>query len=241
MSTIQEQIEILVALQGVEMALTRTDGHIKALTAEAVDLDTRAAERESALTVQKGALDVLKKAYRALEAETSVNNDLIAKSNGKLRVVKTNKEYQSILKEIDDIRKKTSDIEDQMLAQLDQIESQQAAIETETEQFDGFLESCRRKKQAIETRIADEQQTIAALHRKMASIRETAAPDVIAVLDKVKGRVRGMAVVPAQGEVCMGCHMNIPAQLFNELLRFEELKFCPHCHRIIYWKEKDQE
>jgi hypothetical protein len=50
-----------------------------------------------------------------------------------------------------------------------------------------------------------------------------------------------MAVAPVQQAICMGCHMNIPAQLFNELQRFDELRFCPHCHRIIYWKAKENE
>jgi predicted nucleic acid-binding Zn-ribbon protein len=29
--------------------------------------------------------------------------------------------------------------------------------------------------------------------------------------------------------------MNIPPQMYNELHRFDSLKNCPHCQRIIYW------
>ena len=48
---------------------------------------------------------------------------------------------------------------------------------------------------------------------------------------------RGIAIVPVKDAVCHGCNMNIPPQVYNELQRFDSLKFCPHCQRIIYWKE----
>jgi predicted nucleic acid-binding Zn-ribbon protein len=72
---------------------------------------------------------------------------------------------------------------------------------------------------------------------KKGEIESKADPENIVLLDDVRKKVRGNPLVPVQGSICMGCHMNIPAQLFNELQRFDELRFCPHCHRIIYWKE----
>jgi hypothetical protein len=56
--------------------------------------------------MKKWLLMILKKSYRELESESKVNREMIVKSNEKLRAVKTNKEYQSILKEIEEIRKK---------------------------------------------------------------------------------------------------------------------------------------
>ena len=241
MSMIQEQLEILIALQDVELTLTRTEGQIKSLGDETTKLENEAAERETLVTAESRALEELKKSYRELDAETKTNSDKIAKSDAKLRSVKTNKEYQSILKEIEDIRKQTSDIEDRMLEQLDLIEAQEVQIKEKMAQLESFRESCRRRKADIDGQVAGAQQTISDLNQKIASIRESAAPETIAALERVKARVRGMAVVPAQGEVCMGCHMNIPAQLFNDLLRFDELHYCPHCRRILYWKEKEKQ
>jgi hypothetical protein len=31
--------------------------------------------------------------------------------------------------------------------------------------------------------------------------------------------------------------MNIPPQEYIEIQRGGSLKFCPHCHRIMYWKQ----
>ena len=238
MSNIQEQIDILVEVQGVELEIHQAGRLVNVLSNEAAALDRSVAERETLVTSEKTALDDLRKAYRDLESESKVNAEMIVKSNEKLRAVKTNKEYQSILKEIDDIRKKNSAIEDRMLEQLETIESAEAAVKSKAAELAGFAQSYQEKKEALAAKEKRERQTVEALNEKKARISATADPELITVLDDVKKKVRGLAVVPVQQAICMGCHMNIPAQLFNELQRFDELRFCPHCHRIIYWKEQ---
>ena len=237
MSTIQEQINILVEVQGVELEIHQAGRLVNALNDEAAALDRAVADREALVVSEKAALDDLRKAYRDLESEAKVNAEMVVKSNEKLRAVKTNKEYQSILKEIDEIRKKNSSIEDRMLDQLETIESAEAALKLKEAELAGFIQSYHEKKETFAVKEMRERKAVEALNEKKARISANADPQLITVLDDVKKKVRGLAVVPVQQAICMGCHMNIPAQLFNELQRFDELRFCPHCHRIIYWKE----
>ena len=163
---------------------------------------------------------------------------MIVKSNEKLHGVKTNKEYQAILKEIDEIRKKNSGIEDRMLEQLETIESSEAAVKAKEVELAGFVQSYQGKKEMFAAKEKRERQAVEALNEKKARISANVDPTFITVLEDVKKKVRGLAVVPVQQAICMGCHMNIPAQLFNELQRFDALRFCTHCHRIIYLKEQ---
>ena len=241
MSNIQEQINILVEVQDVEVEIIQADRQIHALDNEAAALDHAAHEHEVHVTAEKAALDELRKNYRELESESKINAEMIVKSNEKLRAVKTNKEYQSTLKEIEEIRKKNSAIEDRMLEQLENIDTAEAAVRQKETELSDFMQACREKKEALTAKAQEERQAVESLNEKKKQISAKADPKMIVVLDDVKKKVRGMAVVPAQQATCMGCHMNIPAQLYNELQRFDELRFCPHCHRIIYWKEPDSE
>lgn len=238
---IQEQITILVALQGVEFEILRTEKQIFALNGEASSLGQAAAEHETQVAAEKEALDGLKQTYRELESESKDNSAKIEKSNEKLRAVKTNKEYQSILKEIEEIQKKNSGVEDRMIELLDQLESQEAAVKQKETQLAQFVQTCNEKKIKIADRIDQQAQAVEQLQEKQAQIRTSADPRILTILDDVKTKVRGMAVVPVEQAICMGCHMNIPPQLYNELLRYDEVRFCPHCNRIIYWKEKDSD
>ena len=48
--------------------------------------------------------------------------------------------------------------------------------------------------------------------------------------------LNGIAVTEAKEEICQGCNMNIPPQLFVELKKNEEIMHCPQCRRILYFK-----
>ena len=46
----------------------------------------------------------------------------------------------------------------------------------------------------------------------------------------------GLAVIDVKDEICQGCNMNIPPQLFVELKKNEEIYNCPQCRRILFYK-----
>ena len=237
MNDIREQIRVLVEVQDVEVEINKADRQVQSLENEADKLEHAVGEYEDRIAQEKAALDDLRKNYRELESESKINAERIVKSNEKLRSVKTNKEYQSTLKEIEDIRKKNSAIEDRMLEHLDAIESAEKAVNDKQNDLTDFLRQCEEKKEALMAKAQRERQAVATLNEKKSQVSEKVDSRWIAVLDDVKKKVRGLAVVPVQQAICMGCHMNIPPQLFNELQRFDEIRYCPHCHRIIYWKE----
>jgi hypothetical protein len=238
MSNIQEQINVLIEIQEVEMDLFKVERQIQALNSEAATLDKAAIEYEGRVAQGKSELEALRRNYRELESESKINADIIVKSNEKLRGVKTNKEYQATLKEIEEIRKKNSVIEDRMLQFLEEIESAETAIADSEKELADFLDAGREKKAVLVQKADQECLNIETLNEKKSSIAAKAEPEIIAVLESVRKKVRGPAVVAAQDSICTGCHMNIPPQLFNELQRFDQVRYCPHCHRIIYWKKK---
>lgn len=241
MSDIREQINILADVQAVEMEIGKANRQIQALENEAAALDQAAGEHEEQVTTEKTALEALKKSYRELESESKINAEMITKSNVKLRAVKTNKEYQSTLKEIEELRKKNSGIEDLMLEKLEAIEAAETTIKEKEDELTDFINRCQEKKESLAAKAAGERQAVEALTDKKQQIGAKAESRSIAILEDVRKKVRGLAVVPVQQAICMGCHMNIPPQLFNELQRFDEIRQCPHCQRIIYWQEKESE
>jgi Zn-ribbon protein, possibly nucleic acid-binding len=50
----------------------------------------------------------------------------------------------------------------------------------------------------------------------------------------------GLGIVAIKGNVCMGCHMILPAQFSNNVRLGEEFVFCPYCSRILYYEESSE-
>ena len=131
----KEQLEALAKLQSMETEtniintkLNIVPGKIESLDQEVLALDQR-------LSDESTRLDELKKAYRKYELEVDENLSKMKKSEVKLRMIKTNKEYQSTLKEIDDIKAINSEIEDKMIDCLDQMDEVEKYLSTKKDEF----------------------------------------------------------------------------------------------------------
>jgi len=48
-----------------------------------------------------------------------------------------------------------------------------------------------------------------------------------------------IAVIEAKNEVCQGCNMNIPPQLFVEIKKNDTIINCPQCRRILFYKSTE--
>lgn len=236
----REKIQSLVELQTVEADIRRVETLLAGTPAKLAAVTLELEAFEATLAEEDGQLQAVQKAYREQEREAQVALAQIRKSNERLATVKTNKEYQLILKEIDDLKRKNSLIEDEMLACLDRIEAADAAVKQKKAQVLALRQTADRQKAEIER---DTQQMTAHLTDLAQAGREAARavdPVLLECFRRVQEQVRQGAVAPVVDAVCQGCHLNIPWQLFNELHRFDELTFCPHCRRIIFCQEEEK-
>ena len=52
----------------------------------------------------------------------------------------------------------------------------------------------------------------------------------------LKEKRRGVGVVSVKQEICQGCFVNVPPQLFIEVQKNNAVVRCPNCNRILYWE-----
>jgi len=86
----------------------------------------------------------------------------------------------------------------------------------------------------IEKRSAALQAELAKGREERERIASQVEPEVLRRYGAIRMR-RGLAVVAVSEGTCLGCHMNIPPQLYNQLQRTDTILTCPQCYRIIYW------
>ena len=178
--------------------------------------------------------DGIKLQRRKKEHDLDVENDKINKSKNKLLEVKTNKEYQALLKEIDMVRQNNGILEEEILVLMEQMDDGAAAIAKEKAEFQAREEELSRRKQQTQEQLDGlEIET-----ERLQSERETAAAAIEAnhfnLYEALRKRNHGLAVVPVNGGACKGCFLNIQPQLYNEILKFGNVTHCPHCQRFIY-------
>ena len=77
------------------------------------------------------------------------------------------------------------------------------------------------------------------LEKKRTEFSKTIDQDLLGKYLYLRERKEGQAISPVIDGVCQICHMGIPPQKFNELIKGHALLACPNCHRIIYWGEDE--
>ena len=118
----KEQINILIKLQKIESEAAEVSAMLKSVSEKIKNVDLQRETFEQAIIDRTVLIEDLTKKYRSFEADAAQNQAQVEKSREKLRSVKTNKEYQSSLKEIEDLKARNAQIEDEMLEHLDQID-----------------------------------------------------------------------------------------------------------------------
>lgn len=235
MVNIKEQIEILIRLQEIETETNRIKSALVCVSDKISALDLELNSFERIVEEKISFIDDLRKKYRLLESDCQMNLALLAKSQGKLTAVKTNKEYQSVLKELDDIKVKNSEIEEEMLKSLDAIETSEKEISGLKKEVLLIKERINGEKEIIIKEAEQNEKDIAALGEKWNNTSKKVASELMAKFNMVMEFTKGTAITPIIDSICQGCNMNIPPQMYNELSRFDSIKYCPHCQRMIYW------
>ena len=62
-------------------------------------------------------------------------------------------------------------------------------------------------------------------------------PAVLRIYERLLRRYE-RAVAPVHGGVCLGCFMTLPTALCQSVQRYEGVRVCENCGRILYWSKK---
>jgi predicted nucleic acid-binding Zn-ribbon protein len=237
---VRQQIHVLVKLQGVELEIRKIKQALSQVDRRTAELDARLHEFTAAVENTQGRIQELMKTSRTLDSELQMNQGRIAKSHEKLRSVKTNKEYQSGLKEIEDLGAIVTKIEDDTLAVMEQIESAQEELKGHTARLETQAGRIRGEKESVLREAHESQETLQRMEAEAADLYDQATPQILALYRRVKAKkADSIAIVSVCDSVCLGCNVNIPPQMYNELQRVDRLKNCPNCERIIYWEDEE--
>ena len=145
----KNQIANLVKLQEFE---NESHGISKTLNDVSIRfdaLDTALKELEQTVENEESKISELKKKYREQESDVQMNLSQIKKSQAKLGVIKDNREYQAVLKEIEKLKAMNSRIEDEMLEGLEFTESSEKEVSAKKEELTKLSERVESEKEEI--------------------------------------------------------------------------------------------
>jgi len=237
-ANILEQLQKLLQLQKIDAEIYELKRQLKDKPAYLEELQKKFDAKRAILKALEEKVKTVLLARKSKEGDLKAKEELIAKTNSQLSLIKTNKEYTAKLTEIENIKADMSIIEEQILKSYDESDAVNAEVEKEKASFAVEEKKYQTEKKEIEDVIRSCQDRIKVFEAE----RQLGVPSVSKALlsryEKILANKDGLAIVPIiDGHSCGGCYMNVPAQVVNEMTKHEDFVLCEMCARILYLKE----
>ena len=174
------------------------------------------------------------------DLELKSNEEKVSKLNTQLNTVKTNKEYSALTNEIKSAKADNDVIEDVILNLFNQnelIQKEAKEVEAKIKEETNQLNAMSAQVSEDITRIKTEIESACQLRQKNTGQIDA---EILSKYEKIisnKSDRTALACVgePAKGYyTCQGCHMDVPPQQVNELMKKKEMVCCKSCLRILY-------
>jgi predicted nucleic acid-binding Zn-ribbon protein len=227
----------LLALQEIDTAIDRLIARREVLESggELVAARNEADAAERALGELGLQLDVVGRDGSKLEHEIDSLTQKAAAEDKRLYdgSIVNAKELESIQHEIENLKRRRSDREDEMLGLMEvreELERRAAEAQATSDALREQVETVGGA--ALEELTASEAELEAKLSERQALVPEI-EPDILELYEDLRKQKKGMGAVALVDGVCQGCHEQLSAMELDKVKRVEGVRRCEHCRRIL--------
>ena len=234
---LKTQIIGLVSLQELDSEIYALNNEKEAKPLEIKAIETSfEAKKQNLAALEKKSLD-LQKQRKDKELELASKEEAAKKLQAQLYSLKTNKEYQTMLQQIQDAKADSEVVEEKILMLFEESDKIKKEIEEENikikEEEKIFIE----QKRNMEIRIKEIDQRLNVLQTQRKEVTPGLDAKVFLQYERILNSRDGLGIVSVKDNSCSGCNMNVPAQVINLIKMYEDIITCEVCNRILYIKE----
>ena len=232
-----EQLKSLVGLQEIDSSLLELAEQIDSLPDKLEQYKAPLKEITDLLQKAKIQSEVLTKKKKDKELQLDEFQDKIEKLKSRSTEVKTNKEYEANLKEIATFEKNKYNIEDEVLAMMEELEAFVNTLKEEEAKGKEAEKVFKQEEEKIEGEKIELHSNMEAIKAKRAGYIEKLDKKTYDRYMQLLKKLGGLAVVEVKNEICLGCNTNIPPQLCSNIKKGENVCTCFFCNRLLYHKD----
>jgi hypothetical protein len=237
---VTEELKTLIELQQIDSQIISLKHTLDTIPSELKKIDGMINKFDKEFENEKKKLQDLEKKRKEKERQIEDLHEKIKKLKEKTSQIKTNKEYQAFLLEISSIEDSIKKEEENLLLIFYEIDDNKKLLEESKKEWDNKKSEIiqQRKSLELETeRISDE---IENLKEKRKNVVSQLPSELYEEYKELMKKHKGLAVAEVIDEICQGCFLHIPPQLYVEIKLNQTIKYCPQCGRILYYKAKEK-
>lgn len=228
-------LQPLIQLHFLDREIAALNGRLSQIPVQINEVDRKLDRAQRHVQEKQDLIAENQKKRRELEGDLALIESKRKRYKEQIDGVKTNKEYTGLQHEIDLVSQAIREMEDQILAQME-----------EAEALKGQLDEAQAMKDREEKVLLEEKGVIQAeanrLENEMNELRSKRQhwiaqilPPILEEYEQLASHRKGIALAEARDAICMECQMRIRPQLFQEIRRNDTIITCENCSRILFY------
>lgn len=227
-------LERIVALQKLVSASHDAERRLAEEPEREKALEARLTAAREHVAAAKGRLTENQTARRAVEKDVALHQGRLSKFREQAMAVKTNQEYQAVQKEIGFAQGEIKTIEDKILELMVEADDLTATVKRAEAELASEQKAVDADRRAMATELATMKSSLERIAAERAEVVRGLNAQVLAIFELVLRRRNGVAVAQAREGICTVCHVRLRPQVFNTILRNDQIIQCDSCQRILY-------
>ncbi len=231
----RNNLELLLKLQVIDYDLGELERSKDYLPDMMENLNREIEDSKQRLAETTEELSTARMTRAALELELKTKEAELQKYQQQMMSIKTNKEYDALVAQIDAIKTGISDNESKLLGVMERMENLEKEVVTLEEKQTQILANnekqllvLREKIDSIGTKVtnkqADRDEVVAAIPR-----------DTLSAYERIRKGRGGRAIVPIKKRACSSCFKALTPRKIQEIRRNDDVLPCDYCGCLLYW------
>ena len=199
--------------------------------------------REALNDAKAGLLEAKKEAEQARLGRRTIEKEVegigaeALKPERQLHDVKTNKEYQALLHEIELLKSKRSDYETKILESFEREETIAAGVAAAERRIATEEKHLKDGEEALARESAELDQMLHSLTQDRDAVKPRVPAPLLSRYDRLLSARDGVAVAEVRKGACGACFKSLTPHAIQEARRGDQIQICESCGRIMIWVE----
>lgn len=231
-----QKLSPLIELQKLDLRIMEVNEARRKIPERLHAAESPLREASQLLNDTKAAVDTAVKERRAHEKDLEAHEAHTEKMKSHAASLKTNKEYQAHLFELELANKKRGDIEEKILVSMDKVDQLQKTTKELQKKKDGLEKAFLQEKQELDKQDKELATELAQLEDQARDASAKIEKGLLDRYNQVKASRKDQPLAAVRAGICAGCRLQIPPQLIAQVKRSTDLHVCPYCRRMLYWE-----
>jgi predicted nucleic acid-binding Zn-ribbon protein len=229
------ELERLIRLQEIETRTADARKRIADAPGEIAALDARLTASRDAVASAKQAVAENQNRRRTIDKDLIAAQQRLGKYKEQLMEVKTNHEYHAMQHQIAAATAEVGKAEEAVLVNMIEADEVGAHLKATEAALKNDEAALAEQRAAIQADASEKARVLEASIEERAALVSQMSRTSVEMFERVMKVRQGIAVAQAVDGHCTICHVRLRPQVFNTILRNEEIVQCDHCQRVLYF------